>query len=123
MTVGVAIKEVDLLMPNDINNQIKIDWLKRLDMQLTDEIVNTHKKPEGYETPNFDDYDVTTNMVVDELHADLYIPYLRMKIAQAQMESERYQMEYTNFNNQLITYRNYYNRKYMPITKAVPKYR
>lgn len=123
MTVGEAIKETDVLMPNDIDNQIKIDWLKRLDMQLTDEIVNTHEKPEGYKIPDFDSYNTKTNMVVEELHAELYISYLRMKIALAQMESERYQMEYTNYNNQLITYRNYYNRTHMPITKKRPRYR
>lgn len=123
MTVGTAIQEVNTLMPNTVDENVKISWLRRLDAQITDEIINTHKKPEGYKEPDFASYNTKTELVVDEVHAELYISYLRMKIALVQMESERYKMESENYNNQLITFRNYYNRKNMPLTKAVPRYR
>lgn len=123
MTIGEVIQETNELMPNTVSETQKIRWLRRLDEQITEEIVDTHEKPAGYKRPDFKKYGMETELVVDEIHAELYISYLRMKIALIQMESERYQLEHTNYNNQLITYRNYYNRKHMAITKTVPRYR
>lgn len=123
MTIGSVIQETNDWMPNTIDETQKIKWLKRLDEQITEEIIDTHVKPKGYTRPDFSTYDLDTNLVVEDMHAELYVSYLRMKIALVQMESERYQLEYTNYNNQLITYRNYYNRNHMPLTKAVPRYR
>lgn len=123
MTIGNVIQETNELMPNTVSETQKIRWLRRLDEQITEEIVDTHEKPTGYKKPDFEKYGMETELIVDEIHAELYVSYLRMKIALIQMESERYQLEYANYNNQLITYRNYYNRKYMPLTKAVPRYR
>lgn len=123
MKIGEVIGEVNHLMPNAINNSVQINWLKRLDMQIVDEIINTHEKPDEYVEPDFDGYNVDTRLVVDDIHAELYVWYLKMKIALEQMESERYVLAQTNYNNMLITYRNYYNRKHMPLTKATPTYR
>ena len=123
MTIGEVIQETNELMPNTVGETQKIRWLRRLDEQITEEIVDTHEKSAGYKRPDFEKYGMETELVVDEIHAELYVSYLRMKIALIQMESERYQLEYTNYNNQLITYRNYYNRKHMATTKATPRYR
>lgn len=123
MTVGEVIGEVDKLMPNVIDNQIKIAWLCRLDRQIQDEIVETHEKPEGYTEPDFKNYDMNTELIVDEIHVDLYMAYLKMRISLEQVESERYAMEHVNYNNMYITFRDYYNRKHKAIRKSVPKYR
>lgn len=123
MTIGEVIGEVDKLMPNIIDNETKIAWLTRLDRQIQDEIIDTHEKPEGYKEPDFEQYGMETELIVDELHVDLYIAYLKMRISLAQVESERYAMESTNYNNMYITFRDYYNRKHRPMRKTMPKYR
>ena len=123
MTINEVIGEVKQQMPNVVDEQTMINWLKRLDMQITDEIVDTHEKPDGYIRPDFEKYGMNTELIVEDIHAELYVTYLRMKIAHLQVEEERYQMECVNYNNAMITYRNYYNRKHLPLCKARPVYR
>lgn len=123
MKVSEAIGTVDKLMPNCIDNVEKIRWLRRLDQQITDEIVNTHEKPIGYKEPKFETYGMDTDLIVEDIHAELYITYLKMKISLEQVEADRYAMEQTAYNNAYITYRDFYNRKHMPVTKKFPKYR
>lgn len=123
MTVGEVIGNVDSLMPNSIDMHIKIDWIRRLDRQIQDEIIETHEKPDDYMEPDFENYGAETELIVEDIHGDLYVSYLKMKIALEQVEEDRFAMEQANYNNMYVTFRDYYNRKHMPIQRAVPKYR
>ena len=123
MKIGEVIAEVKKLYPNNVENTTMIRWLCELDRQIVDEIINIHEKPAGYKTPDFDSYDMDTELVVDAIYSELYMHFLKMKISLEYVEAERYEMAKTNYNDTYITYRNYYNRNHMPITKKVPRYR
>lgn len=123
MSIAEVIGEVDKLYPNSINTETKIKWLRRLDRQIKEEVIDTHVKPEEYEEPDFESYDMETELLAEDIYGELYEAYLKMKISQELVESDRYNMEVTNYNNLYITYQAYYNRNHIPLQKAVPDYR
>lgn len=114
MTVQKAIDQFDRLYKNQLDTEIKIDWLKQLEMQITEETVEQHELPEGYETPDWDAFDLSSELIVPEQYVALYIAYLRRMYCFAQAETKGYNMATTEFNNAYITYQQYYNRRYKP---------
>lgn len=122
MKITEAIDIATMQYPNEIPEAMMVEWLKRLDMQITEEVIDRHEKPEGYIEPDFKRYNMMTELIVPDMYAELYESYLKMKIAQFLMEGKRYSIEHTNFNNLLITFQQYYNRHHMPL-QVRPFYR
>lgn len=122
MTIKEVIANVDDLYPNEIPVEKKITWLRRLDEQVKEEIIDTHELPPKFKKVHFDFYDEDTELLVPDIRCDMYESYLRMRIAQVLCENKRYNMESANFNNLYITYQADYNRKYLPKT-VIPNYR
>lgn len=123
MKIAEVISTVDRLCTNKIDSTTKINWLRRLDRQIKEEVLDTHVKPEGYNEPDLDNYGMDTELIVPDIYGELYESYLKMKIALEHAEEERYAMEQTNYNNFYITYQAFYNRNHMPLNKSVTRYR
>lgn len=123
MKIAEVIGTVDRLCTNKIDSTTKINWLRRLDRQIKEEVLDTHAKPEGYNEPDLDKYGMDTELIVPDIYGELYESYLKMKIALEHAEEERYAMEQTNYNNFYITYQAFYNRNHMPLNKSVTRYR
>lgn len=123
MKIAEVISTVDRLCTNKIDSTTKINWLRRLDRQIKEEVLDTHVKPKGYNEPDLDNYDMDTELIVPDIYGELYESYLKMKIALEHAEEERYAMEQTNYNNFYITYQAFYNRNHMPLNKSVTRYR
>lgn len=123
MKIAEVISTVDRLCTNKIDSTTKINWLRRLDRQIKEEVLDTHVKPEGYTEPDFENYGMDTELIVPDIYGELYESYLKMKIALEHAEEELYAMEQTNYNNFYITYQAFYNRNHMPLNKSVTRYR
>lgn len=123
MKIAEVISTVDRLCTNKIDSTTKINWLRRLDRQIKEEVLDTHVKPEGYTEPHFENYGMDTELIVPDIYGELYESFLKMKIALEHAEEERYAMEQTNYNNFYITYQAFYNRNHMPLNKSVTRYR
>lgn len=123
MKIAEVISTVDSLCNNKIDSTTKINWLRRLDRQIKEEVLDTHVKPEDYTEPDFESYGMDTELIVPDIYGELYESYLKMKIALEHAEEERYAMEQTNYNNFYITYQAFYNRNHMPLSKSVTRYR
>mgnify|MGYP003207022830 FL=1 len=123
MKIAEVISTVDRLCNNKIDSTTKINWLRRLDRQIKEEVLDTHVKPEGYTEPDFENYGMDTELIVPDIYGELYESFLKMKIALEHAEEERYAMEQTNYNNFYITYQAFYNRNHMPLNKSVTRYR
>lgn len=123
MKIAEVIGTVDRLCTNKIDSTTKINWLRRLDRQIKEEVLDTHVKPEGYNEPDLDNYGMDTELIVPDIYGELYESYLKMKIALEHAEEERYATEQTNYNNFYITYQAFYNRNHMPLNKSVTRYR
>lgn len=123
MKIAEVIGAVDRRYSNRVDVNTKIQWLRNLDMQIQEEVIDTHEKPEGYEEPEFDTYDMDTKLIVEDIYAELYETFLKMKISLEHVEADRYAMENAAFNDQYITYQAYYNRNHIPLIKGRPRYR
>ena len=88
VTVAEMIGRVRELYPCEVKDDVQKEWLRQLDEQIQDEVIDTHELPEHYEPPDFDAYDMETELIVPEIHAELYVAYLRMKMAMVQPEAQ-----------------------------------
>lgn len=123
VTVAEMIGRVRELYPCEVKDDVQKEWLRQLDEQIQDEVIDTHELPEHYEPPDFDAYDMETELIVPEIHAELYVAYLRMKMAMVHADKDEYEINSTKFNNSYITYQQHYNRKHRPLRKGFPRYR
>lgn len=123
MTIAEVLEQVEEVYPNEVSQKLQIQWLANLDRQITAEIVDNHEVDSDYEEPDFSDYDYDTELIVPDMYSDVYIAYLRMKIAEALVESDRYAFAQGIYNDYYITFVQWYNRTHMPLQKGTQRYR
>lgn len=120
MTIIEAIGMIDTLKPNTYSQEDKIKWLSNLDMSIKKEIIDTH---EGGEVIEFNGYDVNTpldtELLAEAPYDEMYVFCLESQIDYANGEYGKYNNSITAFNSTLSSFRNYYNRKHMPLTQGL----
>ena len=137
MKIKQVIGNVNRIYPNDIDNEMKIMWLARLDAQVKSEVIDTHERKEEedkepmFSTPTedeepeekpltiddegyFDNYGMETVLLIADVYADVYEYYLKMRIAGEYGEQDRYNLYQNQFDNSYIAYQGYYNRYNLP---------
>jgi hypothetical protein len=119
MTIIGAIGMIDALKPNTYSQEEKIKWLSNLDLSIKKEIIDTH---EGGEEIEFNGYDVNTpldtELLAEAPYDEMYVFCLESQIDYANGEYGKYNNSITAFNSALSNFRNYYNRKHMPLTQG-----
>ena len=144
MTIKEAIDKTDNLNPNQYPEEIKVDWLSRLDHQIFTDIILTHEhhlppprriklesrdnpldidksKRPPFPKPEFEPYsvdDMTHQLLAPFPYDELYIAYLQMKIDEANKESIQYNNDAVLFNSYYENYEKHYNKEHMPVNKA-----
>lgn len=143
MTIKEAIDKVNALYPNQYEEEIKVDWLSRLDYQIFNDVIlkHVHRLPpppviraESRETPldtpphhphhhkpEFKPYTVenmATPLLVPFPYDELYIAYLEMKIDEANHETTQYNNSSILFNSYYENFTSAYNREHMPVNRA-----
>lgn len=118
MTIDEAIKLADSMKPNFIPYENKVMWLSQLDSKVHRETILTHENPDP---ETFAGYDGTTDPNTELLIAspdasEVYRFYLESCIDYANGETNKYNNSNKMYTNALITYQNWYNRTYLPIT-------
>lgn len=117
MKIIEAIDRIDELKPNTYSQYDKVLWLDQIDGIIKKEIIDTH---EDSELVSFTGYDMSTDMdtelIAEEPYDTLYISWLESKIDYMNAEFSKYNNSAAVFNDDMIRYRNYYNRKHMPLT-------
>lgn len=117
MTVASIIEQYNTERPNQIDDGLKIGWLKKCEMMIVDTIIKRHKGSPSDEVldKHIEDFDMDTDLLIDEPYDDLYIYYLDQRIALDQNDTKRYNTSATMYNNALLTYQQKYNREHMPL--------
>ena len=117
MTIIEAINGIDTIKPNKYTQDQKIEWLKRLDGQIKEQVIDTHEG-EGVELVDYSTAPFNTELLVPAPYDEIYINYLAMKIDFANGEYRKYNNSAFMYNESLGEYRKWYNRTHMP--KSVP---
>lgn len=119
MRVGEIIEHVDMVEPNQYDAKLKIAWLFDFDLKFHEQVVSTHSEPEcgeDWEPPR----ELNDVLLIPEPYArDVYTPYLRMKIAAANMEDTRYNQHAILFNAAYAEYVRTYSRTHMHLRPGV----
>ncbi len=112
MTAMEAIAELNELEPNQYSNELKLRWLQDLDGKIYEELIEGHcdeDTEESYESADYTDTEV--ELLVPAPYArDVYINYLRSRIAEANAETERYNLYASAYNGEYGEYAAWYNR-------------
>jgi hypothetical protein len=121
MTISQIITKVNDLEPNQYSTNQKMAWLTQLDGQIFDELILTHEHEDGI---TFTAYSAETDelLVPFPYGEDVYVNYLKARIAEANHEVVKYNGSMTLFNTAYQNYSFYYNRNVMPLPRSTRFY-
>lgn len=113
VTAYDVITEANDLSPNQYDNDLKLKWLEDLDGKVYNELIEGHDDPDTIERFAASDYSSTdVELLIGLPYArDVYINYLRGKIAEANAEAERYNLYAAAFNAEYQQYAAHYNSR------------
>ena len=115
MTIAQAIELVNRLVPNQVSDTDKVDWLNDLDLHIYKTIISAHCMPDMYPS-EFNGYSESTDpetiLLVPTPFDELYRWYLEMHIHGANGETARYNGAAEKYNSSMQNYMDYINRNY-----------
>lgn len=132
MKVSEMIGKFDNLRPNHIEDGTKREWLSDLETLLINEVVLTHEVPawvaehETYlkyqETKGrevlFDDHSDGELLLPLPYATDVYFWWMASKTDLMEGNTDKYQNDMQLYNNAVLTYKDWYNRTYMPVQQV-----
>ena len=107
LTAGRMLGRVDALLPNQYSREEKMRWLAEAEGFVLREI-----RHETGELPALAD---DTPLTVEPLYDELYRHYVEAQIHYCNGETARYNSAAANWNNGLLTYRDYVCRTAAPV--------
>ena len=115
MTIAEVLRKTDMIKPNRFTKEQKIGWLDEIERQIWYDIVCTHDNPMRIGKPAYDiNTDPDTVLIAPAPYDELYCLYLQCQIDLGNMEIAKYNNNRTLFNNALMSFRDYWNRTFMP---------
>ena len=118
MEIYKAIDICDRQKPNGYSREDKIHWLSKLDMMIHREIISRHEGGAEVFVGYAEDVDDSTELLVDDAFADMYVKWLFAQIDFANAEMQRYNNSVEMFNALYAQYSAWYTRTHMPIQPA-----
>ena len=119
MTIADVIRTVDRMKPNGFSWDQKVEWIAQLEGQIFEEIVSTHENPMHIGQPHIDkNVNPDHKLIAPFPHDKVYQFWLQSMIDLTNMEINKYNNTSTLFNNAYMTFRDYWNRTYMPVERV-----
>lgn len=119
MTIGEVLRKVDMIKPNRFTKEQKIDWINEIERQLWFDVVSTHENPKGIRLREYDvNSDPDIVLIAPPPYDEVYQLYVQCQIDLGNMEIAKYNNDRVLFNNALMTFRDYWNRRFMPIQRV-----
>jgi hypothetical protein len=121
MTVQECIDNYNEERPNQLADDLKIRWLKRLELLIMNEVILTHEGFEPYlyrlSPDSSEDFDEDTELIIKEPYTDVYMHYIDMRAAMNANDTKRYNAAASLYNNALVTFHQFYNKTHKPRSK------
>lgn len=138
MTVAGLIEQFNAERPNQVDDDVKVYWLRKCEQMLINEVLKSHEHDlededrielsvagstlkigtMGSFEEHIDKFDMDSNLIASEPYDDLYIHYLDQRLALNNNDTKRFNVAATMYNNALLTFQQYFNRTYK--TKKTP---
>jgi len=119
MNVVGMIDQYNLERPNQVEDSVKKDFLRKCEANLIENVILLYDPQTGERTEEewqeyLDTFDYETNLILDEPFDDLYIYYLDQRIALNNNDTKRYNAASRLFDNMLLAFKQKYNREHFP---------
>ena len=122
LTCEYVIEKTDAYKPNKVDVSMKMGWLYELERKIETEIVKTHENPDGLKNElDHDDID-TSKALIASGYDQMYLFWLCSQIDLHNGDLTRYNVDAAVFNEQYVSFRNDYNRRYVPLPGAKLRY-
>ena len=119
MTIELAIKKTDELMPNDVEQRDKVSWLSMLDGMVYRDVWLCHDILRDREFTRYTpETPVDTELLIPEPYDEIYRWYLEMHICDVNGEVQKYNNASAKYNTALLAYMDYCNRSYRPVPRT-----
>ena len=112
ITAGQVLEQVDALVPNQYTHSEKLRWLAQAEGFVLEEVVRAHEGGEAAELP--DELADAAPLLAPAPYDELYRHYVEAQIHYCNGEIARYNSAAANWNNGLLTYRDYVCRTTAP---------
>lgn len=119
------IDRYDGINQNEVDADIKLEWIQSLEMMIYDEIIKTHEddpiesmvKEGMYESAEeyFDSFDMDTPLLAPMPYHEIYMNWIDKKIAERYKETNKFNASVNLFNSSYITFMDAYNRRHLPL--------
>ena len=113
-TVKQVLEQVDAMLPNQYTTAEKRRWLLQAEGFVVREVHQPHAGGEETEVPP-EDIGEDTVLLVQPPYDELYRHYVEAQIHYCNGETARYNSAAANWNNGLLTYRDYVCRTTAPV--------
>lgn len=118
MKISEAIARVNSAKHNTYTDTEKVQWLSTLEWNIMRDIIETH---EDADKVIFNGYDsntaLDTELIAPAPYDEMYVRWLEAQIDYANGEIGKYNNSMAMFNSAITNFRNYYNRKHLPLQK------
>ena len=112
MTAGQVLAQVDALLPDSYPGEQTRRWLRQAEGFVLEEVVRAHEGGEEAELP--DELADAAPLLAPAPYDGLYRHYVEAQIHYCNGEMARYNSAAANWNNGLLTYRDYVCRTTAP---------
>ena len=117
MTVAGIIEQYNTERPNQVEDGLKMGWLKKFERMIFNIVVLTHEDAPDEEEieEHFSDFDMDTELFIKEPYDDVYIEYLDQRVAYNNNDYKRYNVASQFYNNAMLNFQQYYNHTHRPL--------
>lgn len=116
MKLGEALRRVDDVQPNTMQQEVKIQKIQQIDMELYRDHVQRHEGWEEVPRPDYDaETDPETELLVEAPYEDIYEHFLLAMIDYENTEFGRYNNRIAMYEERKRQWINAYNRAHMPL--------
>lgn len=110
MTVSEIINRYNTERPNQVEDSIKVDMLKRCEHGVLNDVVEMYDDADEL----LEEFGLDYELIVPEPYDDIYIYYLDQRIAMNNNDLIRYNRVMTEYNNAMVSYQQYFSRTTRP---------
>ena len=118
MKIIDAIHKIDNLKFNTFPQEMKVEWLSRLDNMVKNQIIDTHAGGGMAFTGYDSDTDLMTELLVPAPYDEVYLRWMEAQIDYNNGEIDKYNISITMFNTEFEAFSNWYHRNHMPVSKG-----
>lgn len=122
MKAAVLIEQYNTERPNNIADDVKLGWIKKVEGMIIREILETHEVSDLYPEEGLEEhlasFGMDSELIAKEPYDDVYMFYMDMRNAYNVNDNRNYNGASTMYNNAMLTFQQYVNRNYEAINRS-----